>query len=646
MSVKRPPRRRKRPTSTRAKQPMSTRAKQPRACTPAVETRIAETPRLEDLTASRTSDEASLVRWLPRPGPRLLAIVGYLVVSLLLTMRVWRHPTTEYIGFFSDPMMFMEFLGWFPFAISHGLNPLHNTYVNLPGGSNMMWATTVPLLSILLWPVTVAFNVMTSWNVAVLCLIAADGYCTFVWVSRHVKHALAAWLGALILVLGPYTIFRAQAHLNLLAFFPIPLLFVELEKLLGKERTPKAGGARIGLLIAVELLCSEDLLSMAAIVVVVALAVTALLRRSEVTRQVRRLAGSVPWLMATLVLVAGAPLAYQFFGPERLVGLFHPPDVFVTDVVNIVVPGYFAAWTPGFAAHLASHWSAGFGESESYIGLPLLAICVFVAVRWRRELWVKVVSIGALGVLILSLGSYLHFNGAVERAVPLPGRLLAALPVFDNILPVRLDLFVDFGLAALAAVFIDRAVMDRSLGVRRRVVASGLVVLAAATLAPKAPLIVYKPKIPRYFLPGGGADALERGTVALVVPYGDGDNSEGPMLWQAMAGFRYKMVAGDMETAGRNGVPMEGRTLWGTGQPIDCVFQYLQNGEPFRSCTAHPVNAVRSALDQLGVTVIIMGPMDYGNDPALGPPVRKFLSEVAGRSPRRDQGAFVWRYHT
>lgn len=628
----------------RTKQPAK-RAKQPAKRSVDVRLSTSRLPAAEPFPVNRTDGGTRIFGWLPRPGVRVSATCGYALVSLFLTMRVWQHPTTEYIGFLSDPMMFMEFLGWFPFAISHGLNPLHNTYVNLPGGSNMMWATTVPLLSVLLWPVTIAFNVMTSWNVAVFGLIVLDGYCTFVWLHRHVKHALAAWLGALLLVLGPYTIFRSQAHLNLLAFFPIPLLFVEVEKLFAKEGTARASGARIGLLVAVELFCSEDLLSMAAVVLAVTVLVAGLFCRSDVALYARRLAGSLPWFAAVLLLVAGAPVAYQLLGPSRLVGLFHPPDVFVTDLVNIVVPGYFAAWTPSFAAHLASHWSAGFGESESYIGVPLLAICVFVTVRWRQELWVKVVGAAGLAVLILSLGSYLHFNGTVERAFPLPGRLLAALPIFDNILPVRFDLFVDFALAALAGLFIDRAVLDRSVRTQRRIAASVVLILAAATLTPKAPLTVYKPKIPRYFLPGGGSSSLAQGTVALVVPYGDGDNSEEPMLWQAMSDFRFRMVAGDMETAGRNGVPMEGRTLWGTGQPIDCVFQYLQDGKPFNSCTPHPVRAVRSALDQLQVTMIIMGPMDYGNDPALAPPVRRFLSEVAGSRPRAEQGAWVWGYH-
>jgi hypothetical protein len=131
----------------------------------------------------------------------------------------------------------------------------------------------------------------------------------------------------------------------------------------------------------------------------------------------------------------------------------------------------------------------------------------------------------------------------------------------------------------------------------------------------------------------------------MVVPYGDGEDTIAPMLWQASADFRFRMVAGTMYTAGRNGVPSLGRSLWGTGTTMDCVMQLIQMGEGVTPCTSDPVGAVRSELDQLKVSVIIMGPMDYGQDPSLAPPIRKFLSEVAGVGPRSRQGVLVWPYH-
>ena len=153
-------------------------------------------------------------------------------------------PATDYIGFASDPMKFMEFLAWYPFAFRHDLDPLFNTYVNLPRGSNMMWDTTVPFLAVMFWPVTVTFGVIASWKVALSTMLVLDGYCTFLLLRRHVHKAFAAWVGGLMMVVGPYAFTRAHGHLNVLAFFPVPLLVLEVEKLFAGSLVDNASSHR------------------------------------------------------------------------------------------------------------------------------------------------------------------------------------------------------------------------------------------------------------------------------------------------------------------------------------------------------------------------------------------------------------------
>jgi len=67
-------------------------------------------------------------------------------------------------------------------------------------------------------------------------------------------------------------------------------------------------------------------------------------------------------------------------------------------------------------------------------------------------------------------------------------------------------------------------------------------------------------------------------------------------------------------------------------------------GLPPAACTGHPIEAVRSQLDKLRVSVIIMGPMDYGTGPELMRPMEQFLSVVAGAPPRHDEGVLLWYY--
>ena len=201
---------------------------------------------------------------------------------------------------------------------------------------------------------------------------------------------------------------------------------------------------------------------------------------------------------------------------------------------------------------------------------------------------------------------------------------------------------MDLGLAAILATFVERAALSG--GWRARVAGGVALLLICVTLAPTMPLPVYVTDTPRYFLSGGDVNRLPAGTVALVVPYGDGETAMDPLVWQAELGFRVRMVAGAIYTAGPNGRPSFGGSLWPSGTVLDCVMQVLQGGGSPLACAGDPVAATRAALDRIGVKVILMGPLAYGTDPALQRPMEAFLTEVAGAAPRMNEGAMVWSY--
>ena len=204
-------------------------------------------------------------------------IAGYLVSAIALSLPVWAHPATEWPGGPGDPMLSMGFLGWNPFALSHGLNPLHDTFVNLPAGVNMAWNTTMPLASVVLWPVTAVFGVIAAYNTGMAAALALDGWCTFLWLRRRVRLQVAAWIGGLMMVLGPFAASRASAHLDLVLFFPVPLLLIALESAIRDPRRPLRWGALIGLLCAVQFFLTEEVLALFVVAVGTAVVIAAVL---------------------------------------------------------------------------------------------------------------------------------------------------------------------------------------------------------------------------------------------------------------------------------------------------------------------------------------------------------------------------------
>ena len=60
------------------------------------------------------------------------------------------------IGYYlnGDPQVYIWGLAWYPYALSHGLDPIFTKVGWAPIGYNLAWSTTVPGLSILAWPAT------------------------------------------------------------------------------------------------------------------------------------------------------------------------------------------------------------------------------------------------------------------------------------------------------------------------------------------------------------------------------------------------------------------------------------------------------------------------------------------------------------
>jgi hypothetical protein len=70
----------------------------------------------------------------------------------------------------------------------------------------------------------------------------------------------------------------------------------------------------------------------------------------------------------------------------------------------------------------------------------------------------------------------------------------------------------------------------------------------------------------------------------------------------------------------------------------------IQSSASVAGCGPNLVVAARSDLAAEGVSVIIMGPMAYGTEPAQQRPMENFLTQLAGAPPRLDQGALVWSH--
>lgn len=217
-------------------------------------------------------------------GLYVLLGVGYLLVSLWLQRRVLADPGGLLIGHVTaDADMFSWWIHWFPFAVTHGENPLVTDWMHWPYGLNALWNTAVPLLALALAPVTLVAGSVTAFNVGLilgpvvsgLVLVAALGP----YVGRTGRGWAARGIAGALYAFSPFHLAHTIAgHLNLTWSLLPPLLLLLAHHLFarGPLRRPWTVGAVAGLALVGQLVLYTQTLAIGVIFLVVTAIVLAL----------------------------------------------------------------------------------------------------------------------------------------------------------------------------------------------------------------------------------------------------------------------------------------------------------------------------------------------------------------------------------
>ena len=556
-----------------------------------------------------------------------LSFVLFLGLAFAFTAGAWAHPTITWAGGVGDPDKFINFLSWYPFAISHGHNPFFDGYLNLPGGTNMMWETTMPLPAVLAWPVNAIWGPIFTYNAVLVAGLALDGWCSLLWLRRHVKNPAAVIIAALIMEFGPYTGSRAAGHLNLLLIFAFPLLLITLEEIFFHQRWSfRKAGLLAGLAAAVQLFCTEETLAIFALGAAGVLVIAAIAKRDFLTRERILFAAKAISVAAVVFLViAGYPLYYQFFGPARVHGVIQAAELYKNSPFNLVIPNGIAWLQLPIYHGLQTRWPITIDsiEANSYVGPFMLLIALYTLIRWRHDIWVVGATIMAASAWILALGPTLQYG---SHSVPLPDRIVTHLPIFDNILPGRYCVALDLALALLLAIFLERRVFTRAS--LRFSFAGGLFALAACLTLASAPPSVTQAVIPPYFTSSNGVHDLPTGSHVLIAPFFNGSAT----LWQAESDFHVKLDEGNAlhaDAHGKGGFYVAG--------PLFDVYTSIENSGVEARHTEQLRSAVVSQLNSDATQYIIVGPMVNQAEAV------DFTSWLLGKQPELNQGVYVWQ---
>src|SRR5262249_11626208 len=281
-----------------------------------------------------------------RVGPNLAVLGGYILLAFaFFGTRLAGHPGRDLLGHGTDPQIFVWSFAWWLHALESWQNPFYSHAIYAPSGINLVWATSVPGLSLLFPPLTALLGPAASFNTAELLLPAVSAWTGYV-LCRHLTRSLwPALVGGYLFGFSSYMLGQLQGHMHAAAVFLLPLMALAVVRFVQVEIGGGGLAWRLGVLFGLPFWLSTEVLFTAAF----ALLLSILLAYALIPAARRAL--KAIWLplfgAAGIALVVAAPLVYYAAtGFQR--ASINPPAPYDGDLLNFVVPTHFT-WAGGSA---------------------------------------------------------------------------------------------------------------------------------------------------------------------------------------------------------------------------------------------------------------------------------------------------------
>jgi hypothetical protein len=408
-------------------------------------------------------------RTTPRWVPETIVLAALLIGGVAAT---W--PRATYLAgklpLDGDQMQYVWNFWWAAKQLTHLGNPWFTSYMAAPVGVRLGYDTLMPLVGIVMAPVTLLFGPSASYN---LVAILAPGLAAYA-MYRAARLWLPSRTGAIAAgaFYGYSSMLTSQAWLHIHTAIGCVFLPMALEAVIRLRRRPgTARGIVLGLVVGCAVLVDQETALLAAIVAALGL-VPWLLRHLE-----RR----AFWASAVAAVCAAVVASPQLYAMVRAGGKGGPPTApagsyarYTADLPGLFAPSpHLASYgMTGLAAIYSEHMTAVTAASHAHelaatfgVVLTVTALAGLV-VGWRRRgtgqlalLW--------LGGTILALGSALHVAGreyvplatqwhGIRVSLLMPYTWLIRMPLLSSFREAdRLALLGIVGAALLAGAALD-----------------------------------------------------------------------------------------------------------------------------------------------------------------------------------------------
>ncbi len=569
-----------------------------------------------------------------------LVLGTYLFFSLFAAWGTWIHGPTTYLpsGMGGDGGQFIWFLKWIPYAIVHGLNPNQSMYLNMPHGVTLASLTSMPLLGLLMSPITLTFGAALSYNILAALAFFGSATSAYFVAKRWVEWKPARYFTGLIFGFSPYVVGQNTGHIFLTTGVAFPILLLCFDELCNRQEwSKKKLAAILAIAVVFEIGVSIELLADAVVVIGITAIGIALVKRKEALAKWPYIRSVLPWLaLYAGPFVLGYCLLYlQGAG----LGAAREPLTVANlsaDLATFILPGANQLFHWGIHASgdnyvnftVSSGNHPDFVENGAYVGLPLLLLLgISIKLLWNKKFVRYMVS--ALGVsVIIALGAYLRIGGHKTPLI-LPFFFMSRHKAvfFNSMIAIRYMDFAFLIIGLLVAAGLDEMRKRYRLHSKQFGLAAAAVVLTVLTLLPPWPLNGSKIALPAWFNSRNLSHVPVRSTL-LTFPMAH-DGTGWPMMWQALSDFKFNIP----------GAEAGGQAI--NSAPLLLDLNACQALVPGAKVAFQPTYAADRADMKSWHVRTIVAPDSPLSTQQIGCAVSLF-TRITGKPPIKQDHAFVW----
>ncbi|WP_156067316.1 hypothetical protein [Pseudonocardia halophobica] len=542
-----------------------------------------------------------------------VAALVYLAISLLLQHRALGDFAGSAIGRTStDATGFTWWLAHTAHALTTGTNPLVTDLQHYPVGVNALWNTAVPLLGVLLAPVTLTAGATAAFNGGMVLGPVVSGVAAAAALGGIVRSRVARATAGALYAFSPFMVAHLQAgHLNLVWAVLPPVLLALAHRLFVRDlRRPWLLGALTGLALAAQTWLYTQTLAIGVLMLVVLAMVLAVRYPGRAADRLPALVEAGVSCLGVFAVLAGYAVYLLLAGPARPRAPLRSPEYGSADLANTIAP----TWLTAIRAVPAPIGMQGnLGEQGGYLGVAVLLLLLLTVLTCGTAAGIAA-AVGAVA-WVLELGPQLFVAGE-PTGVPLPWRALVKVPLLGEVEPVRLQVVVTLAVAVLAGLALDRVPRPVAL----------VAVVAAMSWIPADAQRTTSAAVPAHpQLAGQVVETWPRIT-------GDWYGGADPLRAQIASGFGYRLSGGYFLGADADH-PLLLQSPWNRYQAGAALAQEW----PTLAAPPDPAGAARD-LREVGVTVVLVTPRP-GEDPT---PVLDWTRRVTGSEGVPLEGAWAF----